>query len=193
MEAPIIAISDKANLQVLCRSEDPGLFDTQGRQVSQKQRKMVAQFWRGGAPDWVIEEAQKRFKFQGRGDGEPIAMLIGVFDSAVAAKAHRWTEEEHDAVVCHLRDNENPKWIVVEQPKVPAPWPTYDRLVVQGQRTWEKVAAQNLETAEATGIPLESLVAYERQNRCDERILAAYEQAVREAEEALPADELVEA
>jgi len=132
----------------------------------------------GGAPDWVVGEAEKRFDFKGRGDGEPTQMMIGVFDSAQTAAAYKWSEEEHDAVVRHLRDTPNPYWFVAEQPKVPAPWPTYDNLVVQGQRTWEKVAAKNLETAADTGIPLESLVAYEKQNRNDDRILAAYDAAI---------------
>ena len=191
MEDPIICVSDKSQLQVVCRLEEP-ITDTTGTYVG-KRKRLVAQFQRGGAPDWVVGEAEKRFDFKGRGDGEPTQMMIGVFDSAQTAAAYKWSEEEHDVVVRHLRDTQNPYWFVAEQPKVPAPWPTYDNLVVQGQRTWEKVAAKNIETASDTGISLESLVAYEKQNRNDERILAAYEQAVRAAEEAIPAEELVEA
>lgn len=192
-EAPIIAVSDKANLQRVCRLEDPGLFDAQGRTVSPKKRKLVAQFTRGGAPDWVLQAAQERFDFRGRGDGEPISMMVGVFDSAAAAKAHKWTEEEHDAVVRELRDTSNPYWVIVEQPKVPAPWPTYDKLSVQGQRTSEKVAAKNLELAAEIGVSVADMVAYERQNRNDAKIIALYEQALEEQQAAQPDEELVEA
>ena len=191
MEAPIIALSAKPQLQRVVVTETPGLYDTQGRLVSPKKRKLVAQFVRGGAPAWAVEAAKERFDFRGRGEGEPIEMMIGVFDSAQAARAHKWTEEEHDAVVVELRDTPNPYWFIAEQPKVPAPWPTYDKLQIQGTRTWEKVAARNLETAEETGIPVDSLIAYERQNRNDARILAAYEAAI--VVEVVTAEDLVEA
>ena len=191
MEPPIIAVSDKSNLQVVCRLEEP-ITDTHGTFVGKKKR-LVAQFTRGGAPAWILEEASKRFDFKGRGDGEPIALMIGVFDSAEMASRYKWTEDEHDAVVRHLRDTPNPYWFIAEEPRVDAPWPTYDRLQIAGTRTWEKVAARNLETAEETGIPVDSLIAYERQNRNDERILQAYEEVARRLEEERPAEELVEA
>lgn len=190
-EAPIIAVSDKAALQVVCKLEEPALHDTAGRVVKKSERKLVAQFTRGGAPDWVIDEATKRFDFRGRGDGEPLAMLIGVFDSDLARRVHKWTDEEHDTVVRHLQ-TQNPYWFIAEQPKVEAPWATYDKLTVQGQRTPEKVAAKNLELAAETGTPVELLIAYERQNRNDERILAAYQDAAA-AESVSEPGELVEA
>ena len=40
------------------------------------------------------------------------------------------------------------------------------------------MAARNIETATEIGIPPDSLIAYARQNRNDERILAAYRDAV---------------
>lgn len=192
-EAPIVAVSDKAALQVVCKIEVPALHDTAGRQVAKGERKLVAQFVRGGAPDWVIEEAQKRFDFKGRGDGEPVSMLIGVFDSALAKAQQRWTDDEHDAVVRHLRGTQNPYWFIAEEPRVGAPWPTYDKLTVQGRRTSEQVAEKNVETATEIGVPLESLVAYERQNRNDAKVVAAYEAAIAAALAAVPEDELVEA
>lgn len=192
-EAPIIAVSDKAALQVVCKIEVPALHDTSGRVVAQGERKLVAQFVRGGAPDWVIAKAQQRFDFKGRGDGEPVSMLVGVFDSALAKAQQRWTDDEHDAVVRHLRSVQNPYWFIAEEPRVPAPWPTYDRLTVQGRRTAEQVAEKNVETATEIGVPLESLVAYERQNRNDAKVVAAYEAAIAAALAAIPDDELVEA
>lgn len=191
MEAPIIAVSDKSNLQVVCRLEE-ALTDTQGTFVG-KRKRLVAQFTRGGAPAWVVDEASKRFDFKGRAQDEPIAMMIGVFDSAETARRYKWTDDEHDAVVCHLRDTPNPYWFIAEQPRVAPPWPTYEALAIQGQRTWEKVAAQNLATAEATGIPLDDLIAYERQNRNDDRILAAYEAALAAQQEDAELEDLVEA
>lgn len=193
-EAPIIAVSDKAALQVTCRPEADALHDTAGRMVAPKQRRLVAQFVRGGAPQWVIEKAQERFEFRGRGDGEPVEMLIGVFDSELATAQHRWTEDERDTVIRHLRDTQNPYWFIAEEPRVEAPWPSYDKLVAQGQRTADKVAARNLELAAETGKPVELLIAYERQNRNDQRILAAYQAALEEQAEAAPEPgELVEA
>lgn len=192
-EAPIIAVSDKAQFQRVCRVEEPALHDTSGRVVKPKVRKLVAQFQRGGAPDWVIEQASQRFDFKGRGDGEPLAMLIGVFDSALARDAHKWTEEEHDAVVREIRDTQNPYWFVAEQPKLPAPWPTYDRVTVQGRRTSEQVAEKNIATATDIGVSLDDLIAYERQNRNDAKVIAAYEQALEEQRANEPAEELVEA
>lgn len=193
MEAPIIAVSDKPQFQRVIRLEVPALVDTSGRMVKAAERKIVAQFVRGAAPDWIVEQARSRFDFRGRGDGEPIQMLIGVFDSKIAAAVHKWSEEEHDAVVRDLRDTANPYWFIAEQPKVEAPWPTYDALVVQGQRTAEKVAEKNLELAASTGIGVDVLVAYEEQNRADERIIAAYRAALEAVAAAEPAEELIEA
>lgn len=190
MESPIIAVSDKSNLQVVCRLEETKT-DTTGAVVGKKKR-LVAQFQRGGAPTWVIEEAQKRFTFKGRAEGEPLAMMIGVFDSAETAQRYKWSEDEHDAVVRHLRDTANPYWFVAEEPRAPAPWPSYDEVTIQGSRTWEKVAAQHLATAAATGFPLQALIVYERQNRNDDRVLAAYERAERTGGQVELAEELVE-
>lgn len=85
----------------------------------------------------------------------------------------------------------NDSYILVEAPKVPAPWPTYDQLTVMGNRTAIKVAKQNLEVAAVTGVDIRQLIDYEKQNRNDERILAEYEKALEAPSE--PVEDLVEA
>lgn len=192
-EAPIVAVSDKAHLQVVCKLEEPALHDTSGRVVKRAERRLVAQFVRGGASDWVLRAATERFNFTGRGDGEPLSMMVGVFDSGLAKSQQRWTDDEHDQVVRFLREETNPLWFIVEEPKLEAPWPTYDKLTVQGRRTSEQVAEKNIQTAVEIGVALEDLVAYERQNRNDAKVIAAYERALEEQRAGEPDEELVEA
>ena len=100
-------------------------------------------------------------------------------------------KEVEDFLTTHQFCGNPNEYVVVETPKIPAPWPNYDDITIHGRRTAQHVAEQNLATAEATGTPIDALIAYERSNRNDADIVAAYEAA--NTPEEVPEDELVEA
>lgn len=128
-------------------------------------------------------------------DGSPYDPIntVSVFDT-------EWIEDEklRRKVEEQMLKSEwgcgNPStYLLVEQPRTEAPWPSYDELTIHGQRNAAKVAETNLQVAAATGVDLEQLIAYERENRNDKRIIEAYEAARAEQEAAEPAEELVQA
>jgi len=173
--APIYVISDKSNLRVYVSGSEP-ILDSKGQYIG-KTQPLVAQFIKGGAAGWAIEEAEKVFNFSGRSHDEPVSMMVGVFDSAVAKEANNWSDDQHDRVVAHFKKG-NPYWRVVEAPKPEAPWPNYDELGPQGKRTTEIVAEKNLATAGEIGVSVNALIDYERATRNDAKIIAAYEAAI---------------
>lgn len=124
-------------------------------------------------------------------DGTPYDYipLAGVFDTewiddpGLRASIEKFLQNPKNG--CGYPDN----YILVEQPRQPRPWESYDRLTIQGRRTPEMVAEKNLEIASETGTPVEHLIAYERENRNDERLIALYNAAL--ADE--PSPELVQA
>lgn len=179
-EKPIVAVSEKTHLTVLCRPEEP-ILDTKGVMIGKK-RRLYASFTRGAAPGWALDEAIRRFKFNTKPDEIPHAAVVGTFDSALARELNGWTDEEHDAVVRGLRAADGGDFIIVEPPKTPAPWASYDELTIQGKRTWEMVAEKNVQIALDTGVPLENVILYEQQNRNDPRLLEHYRSVQREQE-----------
>lgn len=125
-------------------------------------------------------------------DGSPFdyIRMAGVFDTEWIEDPELRAEVEQKMLAndgCGKADT----FILVEVPKLPAPWPSYDDLKPTGQRTPEKVAQRNLETAQTIGVPVEDLIAYEKQERNHERILAVYEAELAKTPE--PEDELVRA
>lgn len=125
-------------------------------------------------------------------DGSPYdpSQIAGLFDSEWIEDPdlRKQVEEKLEQVQGFGRPD---NFIKVEQPRTPAPWESYDRLTVNGRRTAAHVAEKNLEIASMTGVPIEQLVAYERENRNDSKIIEAYEQAATPASE--PEEELVRA
>lgn len=140
-----------------------------------------------------MDEVLGRLNFRGLAEGEPVTLRMGTFDSIIAQGQYGWSDEERELVESELDKRQGSQWIRIEAPKLTPPWPKYDDLKVHGQRTFEKVAEKNIETAEAIGASLEDLIAYERQNRNDERIIELYEAALLESKEDEPTEELVEA
>ena len=124
-------------------------------------------------------------------DGSPfdVTRMAGVFDSAWIEDPDLRAEVEKRLLAndgCGKPDS----FILVEKERVPAPWPSYDALTIHGQRKAKHVAEKNLEIAAATGVPVEDVIAYERENRNDPDVIAAYEAANVTPE---PEEELVRA
>lgn len=158
---------------------------------------------------YEIDLGRERFTFRGAErrtnmDGSPIdpTQRLSAFDSdwahsaqcecpansAPVSKACLNLQGRVEAALIRHSDNGNVTdgYIVVTPPNVPAPWPTYDALTINGRRTAKHVAERNIETATATGIPLDALIAYERQGEDRQEVIALYEAAnVPEVEEAV--------
>ncbi len=135
---------------------------------------------RGKAPDWAASAAAERFTFATR----PVAGSIGGVDVPVSqwcvyVDTVQWAQEKGygddlreaaDAVLGGSAD-----MLRVEPPPLRPPWPNYDELQPQGQRSAAKVAAQNLEMAAAIGVPVDELLVYERATRNQPEVVLVYE------------------
>jgi hypothetical protein len=159
----------------------------------------TCEFKQSDTTDWERDEARKRFQFKGTTlyqDGTPVDPITRVssFDTATI-KDEGLRKRVEKALLENSDFGKQDGYILVEKPKLPAPWVTYDELTVHGQRKPAHVAAKNIETAKTTGVPLDHLVAYERQEQRKgwEEIVAAYEAASAETEQSEPEPELVEA
>lgn len=132
---------------------------------------LEAKFEPRGVKPHEIEEASRRLHFKGipedkdtRRDVSPVPRL-SLFDSEVAAKRLRWTEEEHELVVQTLResDRNGQDFVEVLPVKVPAPWAGYDNL-----NDADRIAELALETETVA-----AALAYERDNQKREDVLEA--------------------
>lgn len=79
---------------------------------------------------------------------------ISVFDTLIAQAHHGWTDQEREIVELALRNSPHygMEFIEVTKPPVPKPWPTYDE-------TTDVVGIAN-----AIGVPLADVLAYELEN-----------------------------
>ena len=163
----------------------------------------TVEFKPGDTTDWEREIARQELqlrnpRFEGA-LGTPLVKEVDPITSVSSFDTNSIQDPElrrrvEEAMLTNA-DNGNKAsgYILVEQPKPVAPWVSYDNLVVRGQRTAEKVAEQNLATAETTGTSLEHLIMYEKANRNDETIVAAYEAALAGTQQAEPDEVMVEA
>lgn len=157
----------------------------------------TAEFRQGGLLPHEKEVAARELKFRNQTyykDGTPVDLIprVSLFDTSEIHDP-KLRERVEKAMLANPDFGKQDGYMLVEAPKVTAPWASYDELTIHGQRTAEKVAERNIEIARTTGTSLEALIAYERQNRNDARIIAAYEAAQAEAQAEEPASELVEA
>ena len=159
-------------LHVVVRSEGPDVYDTKGRMIEKKKRRVFAKFERLMAPQWVRElDVAKNMRM----DARPENMLPGnwlcFYSLESATQRHGWTEEEQQAIKERLDRTEGA--IKVERPKLSAPWPAYDKLVVHGQRKAEHVAAKIAETVKELELDPAYVIAYEEQNLNREPVIRA--------------------
>jgi len=155
--------------------------------------RLFAQFQRGAPPDWALEETVSRLNFRGLAEGESPTLRMGTFDTITAQGMHGWSDDEREIVERELDKRQSEILMRLELPTLPQPWPTYDELKTHGKRTSDHVAEKNIQLARDIGVDLDDVIAYEKQNRNDERIIELYEAALAEARTAEPAEELVEA
>jgi hypothetical protein len=99
---------------------------------------------------------------------------FSVFDTEEFQKHHRLTDEKRVELEQFLLNNfaYGTYYIMVEEPRVPAPWPTYDTVRgVKGSPTALRIA----EKVREDGFPVEDVIAYERQNQNRQDVIDALE------------------
>lgn len=91
--------------------------------------------------------------------------VIGMTDDEVRAK--------YEKVLGESQELRNGEFILIEQPRVAVPWPSYASIVTGPGHTEAWVAKKILDAAEITGADLRIVAAFERENLNREYVLAA--------------------
>lgn len=154
----------------------PGEYwDEKKKTWSQTGRALEAQFRPGGLSEYEKETSLNAFRFHGlpfnSDTGEDVSgrHLLSSFDSEKAMMDYHWEQFEHDLVVDALRKSERlgADFIELTQPKRPIPWAGYDKL---------ESASKIAEIVVATDTPVEGVIAYEKENKDREKVIAALEE-----------------
>jgi hypothetical protein len=143
----------------------------------------TAHFNKFDTTDWERDIAREKFKFRNivkNLDGSMVDPVprTSSFDTATIEDPELRKRVE-EALLNNPDHGKQEGYLLVEKPKVKAPWASYDKLTIQGRRTAELVAQKNLEIAAETGTPIQDLIAYERS--LDEprgELIALYEAAL---------------
>jgi hypothetical protein len=166
-------------VEVRLRAKVKEVVDQHGRTVMPEQPAIVAKFRRGIAPQWARDIGLARFTFTTCPEDVDPATWVAYLDTDDEAVERGWSKEEHEFADQRLKEIAGDYgYIPAERPKLEAPWPTYDRIVPQGQRTMEKVAAKIAETVAELGLDATVVAGYERENLNRPEVLLALEALV---------------
>lgn len=157
------------------------VLQTGDRQVLQT-RHFAGPFIHGALTDHEFDEALKAWpKLRGLSDGEEIRWRFSSADTNEWAREQEWSAKEKEAYEARLRNEAGEHYIVVDQVKLPAPWPAYDKLVVHGQRKVEHVVEKIVGKIKEDEYEVDQVIAYERQNLNRDAVISALE-ALKEPE-----------
>lgn len=159
-------------VHVVVASEQQAIYDTSGRLIQPKRRKLFAKFQRGVASPAAIELALNTFSFNKIHQGIARERWFGYYNSREAQLQNNWSDDEHDLIVGRLVEQ---GYLEVVPVKALPPWPAYDKLVKQGQRSNEHVAQKIAEKVLEDGYDPALVAAYERQNLNRPEVLAVLE------------------
>jgi hypothetical protein len=135
----------------------------------------ICEFRARDTTDWEREIARQTFTFRGVPHDEsgvreidPVPSRVSSFDTTEVP------EEYRERVEARLLETQGPEdHILAVKPVVAPPWPTYDKLTVQGKRTAEMVAQKIAATVTEQGYDPELVASYERGNLNRPEVLAA--------------------
>jgi hypothetical protein len=171
-------MSEKQKDVMVRRQKEKFAADT-GKKIGM-QRRVFAEFRRGGVPDWALPLAEQTFTMNGKSPEIPARMWLCTYDSELDQASRNWTDEERKLIEDNLREQNGV--VEISPPQVPAPWPAYDKLVVHGQRKIEHVIAKIKEKIEEDEYDPQRVLAYERQELRRPEVVAALEALIRENE-----------
>ncbi len=168
----MLFISENPETKVI-RSEVKALYDDKGRQIRQAQRRLSAKFQRGMAPAWAQKIGEETFEMLNRPPEVPAGSWLAAFDT----EAGDYNEEERAAVEARLL--ERPGILLVEKPRLPVPYPLYEKhRKVAGRRTLEHAIADITNAYETAGFNIGDAIAYEAENENSPEVIAALEALV---------------
>jgi hypothetical protein len=175
----------------VAQSEEKMVLANGKEQVTQK-LLMAGPWVHGDVTEWERAAALAHFgHIGGLTEGEDPVTRLATFDSHLAQQLNGWTDEERQIVEATVRATQCADHVVVETPKVPAPYAKYDQhRKTAGRRTLEHVLADITTAYETSGFDLGQAVMYERENLNDPAVISALEALGAVAAET---EELVEA
>jgi len=144
-----------------------------------KKQGYTVRFKQGDVTDFEKDLGRKKLTFRGipwNLDGSPFdpTNRIASFDTAsIEDKELRARVEK--AMLENPECGRSDCYILVEKPKLEAPWPDYGNLVPKGKRTIEMVADKIANTVANTGIDPDSVILYERENENRPEVIEALE------------------
>jgi hypothetical protein len=151
------------------------------------ERRVSAEFIRGGVPLWAMPLAEQVFQLHLKPEGISADRWLCYYDSDADAFSRGWTPEEKALIEAKL--DADHRIVKIEAPKLSAPYPKYDlHRKTQGQRTVAHAIKDILATYEAAGFDVDAAIGYERQEQNDPEVIAAL-QALQVPEE--EAEELI--
>lgn len=134
----------------------------------QDTKPIIAEFRQMGLLEWEQIAALQHFSFSGLPEGVNPLSTVSCWDSEVVARDLQWTDELHQKVqdrARHLAQMNPASVLVVEKPKVPAPWPSYDAQDVE----------QILATLKVTQLDPQLCRLYEADHQNREDVIALFE------------------
>jgi hypothetical protein len=136
------------------------------------ERRVFAEFIRGGVPQWAMPLAEKTFQLHLKPEGISADRWLCYYDSDADQASRGWSDEERALIEAKL--DKDPRIIRIEAPKLTAPYPKYDlHRKTQGQRTVAHAIKDILATYESAGFDVQQAIAYERQELNDPEVIAA--------------------
>jgi hypothetical protein len=163
------------------------LFSPKTGELIGQQRRVFAEFRKGGVPAWALPRALEVFKMNGKPPEIPAQMWLCVYDSAEDQRSRGWTAEERELIEETLLAQGDV--FLIELPRIEAPTPAYVKQTsLHGQRKIEQVVARAVEIVTENEYDPAAVIAFERQeNRKEsEAIIAALEALAPVEDEAEP-------
>lgn len=127
---------------------------------------IMAQWEQGGLTAFEKAQMLARFTIRGLGEGENPERRLALYDTDEEANRHGWSADTKSEVEQNLLDGQNEYYMALELELAAKPWPRYDSL-----RSAPKIA----EMVTEFGIAPEAVLAYERENRNRDEVIAALE------------------
>jgi hypothetical protein len=136
------------------------------------ERRVFAEFIRGGVPQWAMPLAEKTFALHKKPEGISADRWLCYYDSGADQASRGWSDEERELIEAVL--DKKPGVVRIEAPKLAAPYPKYDlHRKIQGQRTVAHAIKDILATYESAGFDVQHAIGYERQELNDPEVIAA--------------------
>jgi hypothetical protein len=131
-----------------------------------------------GLPAWASKQALDAFGgVAGLGHDEDPAWRLSMYDTDLEAGRYGWSTETKREIEERLLSGPSigVDYVLVEKPRLPAPWPAYDQVKAKGQKSVARVIADKV--AE-DGYDPRYVIDYEQENADRPEVVAALQELV---------------